>query len=82
MWTCLGEPVFDLPSPPEIEDLELTWQDDRVGGPDPNQPPAVAIEHDPMAETVSPVIAQALSRVDSDRPLSPSDALAMLTSAA
>src|SRR5262249_34996479 len=26
VWTCLGEPVFDLPAPPEIDDLELTWR--------------------------------------------------------
>ncbi|MDV3127995.1 aromatic ring-hydroxylating dioxygenase subunit alpha [Mycobacterium sp. 21AC1] len=26
VWTCLGDPVFDLPNPPEIEDLELEWR--------------------------------------------------------
>jgi phenylpropionate dioxygenase-like ring-hydroxylating dioxygenase large terminal subunit len=26
VWTCLGEPVFDLPDPPEIADLTLEWR--------------------------------------------------------
>ncbi|MGE2728015.1 Rieske 2Fe-2S domain-containing protein [Mycolicibacterium vaccae] len=26
VWTCLGDPVFDLPNPPEIADLELDWR--------------------------------------------------------
>ncbi|WP_232374774.1 Rieske 2Fe-2S domain-containing protein [Mycolicibacterium mengxianglii] len=26
VWTCLGDPVYDLPSPPEIEHLELEWR--------------------------------------------------------
>ena len=26
VWTCLGDPVFDLPNPPEIADLELEWR--------------------------------------------------------
>ncbi|ANW65089.1 (2Fe-2S)-binding protein [Mycobacterium sp. djl-10] len=26
VWTCLGDPVFDLPNPPEIDDLELEWR--------------------------------------------------------
>ncbi|WP_237570276.1 aromatic ring-hydroxylating oxygenase subunit alpha [Mycolicibacterium lacusdiani] len=26
VWTCLGDPVFDLPDPPEIADLELEWR--------------------------------------------------------
>lgn len=26
VWTCIGEPVFDLPHPPEIDDLELEWR--------------------------------------------------------
>ncbi len=26
VWTCLGDPVFDLPNPPEIEDLDLEWR--------------------------------------------------------
>ncbi|WP_197373502.1 aromatic ring-hydroxylating oxygenase subunit alpha [Mycolicibacterium baixiangningiae] len=26
VWTCLGDPVFDLPNPPEIESLELEWR--------------------------------------------------------
>lgn len=25
VWTCLGDPVFGLPNPPEIEGLELDW---------------------------------------------------------
>ncbi len=26
VWTCLGDPVFDLPHPPEIGGLELEWR--------------------------------------------------------
>jgi phenylpropionate dioxygenase-like ring-hydroxylating dioxygenase large terminal subunit len=26
VWTCLGDPVYDLPEPPEIEELELEWR--------------------------------------------------------
>lgn len=26
VWTCLGDPVFDLPHPPEIGELELEWR--------------------------------------------------------
>lgn len=26
VWTCLGDPVFDLPNPPEIADLDLEWR--------------------------------------------------------
>ncbi|MCK0175390.1 aromatic ring-hydroxylating dioxygenase subunit alpha [Mycolicibacterium sp. F2034L] len=26
VWTCLGDPVFDLPDPPEIADLDLDWR--------------------------------------------------------
>jgi phenylpropionate dioxygenase-like ring-hydroxylating dioxygenase large terminal subunit len=26
VWTCLGDPVFDLPDPPEIADLTLDWR--------------------------------------------------------
>ncbi|MEZ7002177.1 Rieske 2Fe-2S domain-containing protein [Streptomyces sp. AD55] len=26
VWTCLGDPVFDLPHPPEIADLTLEWR--------------------------------------------------------
>ncbi|CAN3129614.1 Rieske 2Fe-2S domain-containing protein [Mycobacterium sp. smrl_JER01] len=30
VWTCLGDPVFDLPQPPEIAGLDLQW---RAGDP-------------------------------------------------
>lgn len=30
IWTCLGDPVFDIPNPPEIQSLDLTW---RAGPP-------------------------------------------------
>lgn len=30
IWTCLGDPVFDLPDPPEIAGLDLQW---RAGEP-------------------------------------------------
>lgn len=26
IWTCLEEPMFDLPNPPEIQNLELDWR--------------------------------------------------------
>ncbi|KUI24819.1 (2Fe-2S)-binding protein [Mycobacterium sp. IS-1742] len=26
VWTCLGDPVFDVPNPPEISDLDLQWR--------------------------------------------------------
>lgn len=25
VWTCLGEPFFDIPAPPELDGLELQW---------------------------------------------------------
>lgn len=26
VWTCLGDPLFDVPNPPEIDDLTLEWR--------------------------------------------------------